>query len=65
MMRYCMLICSLVSITTQTTYAQANTINLNLKDVPITEVIDAIKKQTTFRVTTEIIPFVKYSGQCQ
>jgi hypothetical protein len=48
MMQYCMLICLLVSITTQTTYAQANAITLRLNNVPITEVIKAIKKQTNY-----------------
>ena len=54
MLRYCILICLLVPVTTQTTYAQANTISLNLKDVPITEVIDAIKKQTTYRFSYDV-----------
>ena len=54
MLRYCILICLLVPVTTHTTYAQANAISLNLKDVPITEVIDAIKKQTTFRFSYDV-----------
>ena len=54
MMRYYILICLLLPITTQSTYAQGNTISLNLKNVPITEVIDAIKKQTTYRFSYNV-----------
>ena len=54
MVRYFILICLLVLAATHTTYAQVNTISLNLKDVPITQVIDAIKKQTTYRFSYEV-----------
>ena len=53
-MRYYILIYLIVPITTQATYAQTNTISLNLKNVPITEVIDAIKKQTTYRFSYDV-----------
>ena len=53
-MRYYILIYLIVPITTQATYAQTNTISLNLKNVPITEVINAIKKQTTYRFSYDV-----------
>ena len=54
MKQYCMLICLLVSITTQITYAQANAITLRLNNVPITEVIKAIKKQTNYTFSYDV-----------
>ena len=54
MKQYCMLICLLVSITTQITYAQANAITLRLNNVPITEVIKTIKKQTNYTFSYDV-----------
>src|SRR5688572_2551010 len=54
MMRYSILIGLLISITTQTTYAQADAISLNLRNVPITTVIEAIKKQTNYTFSYDI-----------
>ena len=56
MMRFCMLICLLATIRIQTAYAQVKTISLHFKNVPITTVIEAIRKQTnhTFSYDVEL-----------
>src|SRR5687768_10436375 len=54
MRRYCILIGVLISITTQTAYAQDNEISLKLRDVPITTVIEAIKKQTNYTFSYDV-----------
>jgi len=53
-MRYCILIWLLISATTINTFAQRDTVTLNLKNVPIAHVIEAIKKQTLYRFSYDV-----------
>ncbi|HEY5823073.1 MAG TPA: carboxypeptidase-like regulatory domain-containing protein [Cyclobacteriaceae bacterium] len=53
-MRYCILICLLITITTHSAFAQPDTVTLNMKNVPIATVIEAIKKQTAYRFSYDI-----------
>src|SRR5688572_4308813 len=54
MVRYCIIMCLLALIATETTYAQANAISLNLRNVPITTVIEAIKKQANYTFSYDV-----------
>jgi hypothetical protein len=53
-MRYCILTCLLFFIITHSTFAQRDSITLNLKNVPIATVIEAIKKQTAYRFSYDV-----------
>ena len=54
MMRYCILICLVVSLTTHCTFAQRDTITLKLNNVSIATVVEEIEKQTTFRFSYDV-----------
>jgi hypothetical protein len=54
MKRYFVLTYLVAIVATHGAYAQADTISLNLKNVPLTTVIEAIKDQTTFRFSYDI-----------
>ncbi len=54
LMRYSILSCLLIEVTAYGLFAQNRTISLNLKDVPIITVIEALKKQTTYRFSYNV-----------
>jgi hypothetical protein len=53
-MRYWVLSCLLISITTPSAFAQRDTVTLSMKNASMVTVIEAIKKQTDYRFSYDI-----------